>query len=94
VTVRRTWISDVLACFTALIVISLDQWTKWLVVTHLSPPDLGPQVPLIGSYLTLYYTRNRGAAFRIILCAECHDELHAGKLNEKKRLEAVMNFIV
>jgi signal peptidase II len=65
VIVRRTWISDVLACFTALVVISLDQWTKWLVVTHLSPPDLGPQVPLIGSYLSLYYTRNRGAAFRI-----------------------------
>lgn len=43
--------------------IGLDQWTKSLVVTHLGPPDVGPQVPLIGPYLTLYYIRNAGAAF-------------------------------
>jgi signal peptidase II len=63
VTARRARIYDALALLTAIIVISLDQWTKSLVVAHLSPPDFGPQVPLIGPYLTLYYIRNRGAAF-------------------------------
>lgn len=65
VTARRARIYDAFAFFTALIVIGLDQWTKILVVTHLGPPDFGPQVPLIGPYLTLYYTRNQGAAFRM-----------------------------
>lgn len=62
---RRTWTSDVLAGFAALLVVGLDQWSKRLVVAHLGPPDLGPHVSLIGSYLSLYYTRNRGAAFRM-----------------------------
>jgi len=60
---RRARIYDIFALITALIVISLDQWTKSLVVTHLGPPDLGPRVSLIGQYLTLYYIRNTGAAF-------------------------------
>jgi signal peptidase II len=63
VTARRARIYDAFALLTAIIVISLDQWTKSLVVAHLSPPDFGPQIPLIGRYLTLYYIRNRGAAF-------------------------------
>jgi signal peptidase II len=63
VTVRRARIYDAFALLTAIIVISLDQWTKSLVVARLSPPDFGPQVPLIGQYLTLYYIRNAGAAF-------------------------------
>lgn len=62
-TARRARIYDAFALLTAIIVISLDQWTKSLVVAHLSPPDFGPQIPLIGPYLTLYYIRNRGAAF-------------------------------
>ncbi len=62
-TARRARIYDAFALLTAIIVISLDQWTKSLVATHLGPPDLGPQVPLIGPYLTLYYIRNQGAAF-------------------------------
>lgn len=61
--VRRARIYDVFALLTAIIVISLDQWTKALVVARLSPPDFGPQVPLIGQYLVLYYIRNKGAAF-------------------------------
>lgn len=62
-TARHARINDAFALLTAIIVISLDQWTKSLVVDHLSPPDFGPQVPLIGRYLTLYYIRNQGAAF-------------------------------
>lgn len=62
-TARRARIYDAFALLTAIIVIGLDQWTKSLVVAHLSPPDYGPQVPLIGPYLTLYYIRNHGAAF-------------------------------
>lgn len=63
VTARHARIYDAFALLTAIIVVSLDQWTKSLVVAHLSPPDFGPQVPLIGPYLTLYYIRNQGAAF-------------------------------
>lgn len=62
-TAKRARIYDALAFFTAIIVISLDQWTKALVVARLSPPDFGPVVPLIGPYLNLYYIRNQGAAF-------------------------------
>ena len=62
-TARRARIYDAFAFLTALIVIGIDQWTKSLVVDHLGPPDLGPQVPLIGQYLVLYYIRNNGAAF-------------------------------
>lgn len=63
VTVRRARIYDAFALLTAIIVVSLDQWTKSLVATHLGPADFGPHVPLIGPYLTLYYIRNQGAAF-------------------------------
>ena len=65
VTSRRARIYDAIALLTAIIVISLDQWTKTLVASNLGPPDLGPQVPLIGPYLTLYYIRNQGAAFNM-----------------------------
>lgn len=63
VTARRARIYDAFALLTAIIVIGLDQWTKALVVAHLSPPDFGPQIPLVGPYLSLYYIRNQGAAF-------------------------------
>lgn len=62
-TTRRARLYDVIALAAAIIVILLDQWTKSLVVDRLGPPNLGPQVPLIGQYLVLYYIRNTGAAF-------------------------------
>lgn len=62
-TTRRARIYDALTLLTAILVIALDQWTKSLVVAHLSPPDFGPQTPIIGQYLVLYYIRNQGAAF-------------------------------
>ncbi len=62
-TFRRARLYDAFALLTALVVIGLDQWTKSLVVARLSPPDFGPQVPIIGQYLVLYYIRNQGAAF-------------------------------
>lgn len=64
---RRARIYDAFALLTALFVIGIDQWTKSLVVEHLSPPDFGPQVPLIGQYLVLYYIRNKGAAFSMFI---------------------------
>jgi signal peptidase II len=66
VTFRRARFYDLLALLTALVVIGLDQWTKSLVVARLSPPDFGPQVPLLGQYLVLYYIRNQGAAFSML----------------------------
>ncbi|HEY0753717.1 MAG TPA: signal peptidase II [Ktedonobacteraceae bacterium] len=62
-TVRRARIYDAFALLTAIVVISLDQWTKALIAANLGPADFGPQVPLLGHYLTLYYIRNHGAAF-------------------------------
>lgn len=62
-TIRRARLYDALALLTAVCVIGLDQWTKSLVVAHLGPADVGPQVPILGQYLSLYYIRNQGAAF-------------------------------
>lgn len=64
-TVRHNRINDVFALITAIIVVSLDQWTKSLVVEHLGPAGIGPIVPVVGQYLVLYYIRNSGAAFSI-----------------------------
>jgi signal peptidase II len=63
VSVRRARLYDLLALLVMVAVIALDQWTKALVVSYLSPPDTGRAVPLIDDYLSLYYTRNSGAAF-------------------------------
>lgn len=65
-TTGRARIYDTLALLTAIVVVALDQWTKALVVEHLSPPDIGPPVPLLGDYLVLYYIRNNGAAFSLL----------------------------
>lgn len=62
---RRARIYDVSALLTAILVVVLDQWTKALVVEHLSPPEFGRQVQLIGQYLILYYIKNNGAAFSL-----------------------------
>lgn len=66
VTTKRARIYDGLALLVALLVVSLDQWTKALVVEHLGPPDLGPQVPILGQYLVLFYIQNNGAAFSLL----------------------------
>lgn len=60
---RRARIYDVFALLVALVVVSLDQWTKALVVAHLSPPETKSPIPLVGKYLVVYYIQNRGAAF-------------------------------
>lgn len=66
VTTKRARIYDGLALLVAILVVSLDQWTKALVVEHLGPPDLGPQVPILGQYLVLFYIQNNGAAFSLL----------------------------
>ena len=62
-TASRARIYDACALLTAVLIATLDQWTKALVVSHLSPPDFGPQIPIINPYLMLYYITNKGAAF-------------------------------
>jgi signal peptidase II len=62
---RRARVYDALAFLTAILVLALDQWTKVLVVTDLSPSYSGLRISLIGDYLTLYYIRNNGAAFSL-----------------------------
>jgi signal peptidase II len=65
VTKKRARIYDGLAVLMVMLVVSLDQWTKALVVANLGPPEIGRQVPLIGQYLILYYINNNGAAFSL-----------------------------
>ena len=64
-TKRRARIYDALALLVVIIIVGVDQWTKTLVVEHLSPPDTGPVIHLIGQYLLLFYIRNNGAAFSL-----------------------------
>lgn len=47
----------------ALVVILLDQWSKWLVVTKMA---LREQIPMIDDFFYLTSHRNRGAAFGIL----------------------------
>ena len=59
---NRTRVYDASALLVTIVVIVLDQWTKSLVVTYLSPPK-SRSVSLVGQYLFLYYVQNSGAAF-------------------------------
>jgi signal peptidase II len=61
VVARRLRIYDVLALLVVILVVALDQWTKALVVAHLTLN--GSPTPLMGNYLMLYYIQNSGAAF-------------------------------
>ncbi len=59
---KRSSIYDASALLVTIVVIVLDQCTKSLIATYLSPPR-SKSVPLVGQYLILYYVRNSGAAF-------------------------------
>ena len=50
----------------ALLVIGLDQLSKYLVHTHMAP-GLPGEIPLIGHWLKLHYTTNPGMAFGVEL---------------------------
>ncbi|MBQ3592605.1 MAG: signal peptidase II, partial [Clostridia bacterium] len=43
--------------------VALDQWTKYLAVTHLQPIDT---LPILDNILHLTYLENRGAAFGML----------------------------
>ena len=64
-TAGRARIYDAVALFIVVLVIVVDQWTKSLVVAHMSPPGSGNTLPLIGRYLVLDYIQNSGAAFGV-----------------------------
>lgn len=64
-TAGRARIYDAVALFIVVLVIVVDQWTKSLVVAHMSPPGSGNTIPLIGRYLVLDYIQNSGAAFGV-----------------------------
>lgn len=50
----------------ALLVIGLDQLSKWAVHTYMQPGMPG-EIPLIGHWLKLHYTLNPGMAFGVEL---------------------------
>ncbi len=47
----------------AVIIVALDQWTKWLVVKNM---ELGERIPLLDPTLALLSHRNRGAAWGML----------------------------
>jgi len=57
---------DALTLLVTIVVITLDLWTKALVVARLSPANSGNTVSLVGPYLVLYYIQNSGAAFSML----------------------------
>ncbi|MBE3561878.1 MAG: signal peptidase II [Ktedonobacteraceae bacterium] len=65
-TIRRARIYDLLALLTVIIVVTIDQWTKALVVANLSPGGREIPFPLVGKYLVVKYIQNRGAAFSFL----------------------------
>lgn len=44
----------------AVIVIALDQFTKYLVRANMQPGD---RIPVIGDWMSIYYVQNTGTAF-------------------------------
>ena len=44
----------------AVAVITLDQFTKYLVRTNMQPGD---RIPVIGNWMSIYYIQNTGTAF-------------------------------
>ncbi len=51
------------AVISALILIGLDQWTKYMVLLHIKPVQ---SIPLIPGVLSLTYHENRGAVWGIM----------------------------
>lgn len=47
----------------AVIIVALDQWTKWLVVNNM---ELGERIPLLEPTFALLSHRNRGAAWGML----------------------------
>lgn len=47
----------------AIIVIAIDQWSKWLVIKYM---DLYEQIPIIDNFFYLTSHRNKGAAWGIL----------------------------
>ena len=64
--VKQTSLSHLFTALVVVGVIVLDQWTKALVVEHLSPPNSGRIVPLLGEYFTLYYIQNKDSAMGLL----------------------------
>lgn len=58
--INAAWAGKLRYLFVSLGVISLDQWTKWLVEIHL--PQHTAQ-PILSGFLNLTHVRNTGVAF-------------------------------
>ena len=46
----------------AVLVIALDQFTKYLVRANMQPGD---RIPVIGNWMSIYYVQNTGTAFSL-----------------------------
>lgn len=60
---RKIGGTSVIYYIIALIVIVIDQWSKWLVVKKM---ELGESIPVIDQFFYLTSHRNRGAAWGIL----------------------------
>ena len=65
VSAKRARLYDAFALLTVIISLSLDQWTKQLVVEKLVLEKEVP-FPVLGHYLVFKYTQNSGAAFSML----------------------------
>lgn len=62
---KRARIYDVLALLTVIIIVSIDQWTKSLVVKNMPVGSERP-FPILGNYFYLWHIHNTGAAFGML----------------------------
>ncbi len=53
----------IIGLITFLVLLCLDQWTKWLAITILKPKG---EYPLLKNIFVLQYLENRGAAFGML----------------------------
>jgi signal peptidase II len=65
VSAKRARLYDAFALLIVMISVSLDQWTKHLVVQKLTVEKVVP-FPFLGHYLVFEYTQNSGAAFSML----------------------------
>lgn len=63
---KKKWIINILALLGVIVLIALDQWTKWLAMLHLNPANGGYDRIWWDGVFRLHYLENHGAAFGML----------------------------
>lgn len=56
----------IIAVISVIILVFLDQWSKWLAISKLNPQNGGSDVIIWDGVFRLHYLENRGAAFGML----------------------------